>query len=264
MSPSEPESPQRWRPAWTEAGTESPVPLSPETERILIVVPTYQESSNIAKLVSQFFANASKAHLLVVDDDSPDGPAEIVEKLMASYPNLGILRREGKRGLGGAYTEGIRHGLANGFQIIGTMDADLSHNPAYLPDMLGLLKTCDVVIGSRYIPDGGTVNWSIGRILLSWLANTFAALLLQIPAHDITSGYRLYHRGVLEWMRTEEIKSTGYSFLAEVLYRTHLGGARIVEYPIVFHDRTHGISKLHRREIYLGALHLLRFRFSLR
>jgi dolichol-phosphate mannosyltransferase len=100
--------------------------------------------------------------------------------------------------------------------------------------------------------------------LLSWLANRFAALLLQIPAHDITSGYRLYRRANLEWMRTEEVKSTGYSFLAEVLYRTHLGGARIVEYPIIFHDRIHGVSKLHRREIFLGALHLLRLRFSMR
>lgn len=241
--------------------TQPPAPLPPETEQVLVVVPTYRESSNIAKLVSQFFAHAGKAHLLVVDDDSPDGTAEIVEKLMASHPNLGILRRQGERGLGRAYTAGIRHALENRFEIIGTMDADLSHNPAYLPNMFELLKTSDVVIGSRYVPDGGTVNWTIRRILLSWLANKFAALLLQIPAHDITSGYRLYRRDALEWIRTEEVKSTGYSFLAEVLYRTHRSGARIAEYPIIFHDRTHGVSKLHRREIYLGARNLLRLRF---
>jgi dolichol-phosphate mannosyltransferase len=199
-----------------------------------------------------------------VDDDSPDGTAEVVEGLMASYPKLGLLRRQEERSLGRAYTAGIRHALENGFEIIGTMDADLSHNPAYLPEMLALLRTCDVVIGSRYIPDGGTVNWSIARILLSWLANRFAALLLRIPAHDITSGYRLYRRASLEWMTTEEVKSTGYSFLAEILYRAYLGGARIVEFPIIFHDRIHGVSKLHRREIYLGALHLLRLRFSIR
>lgn len=239
-------------------------PIDTATEQTLMVVPTYKESSNIAQLVTQFFANAGSAHLLVVDDDSPDGTAEIVETLMANYPNLGLLRRPGERGLGGAYTAGIRHGLENGFQIIGTMDADLSHNPRYLPDMLALLNTCDVVIGSRYIRDGGTVNWRIGRILLSWLANTFAAMLLQIPAHDVTSGYRLYRSHVLEWIRTEEVKSTGYSFLAEVLYRIHQAGARIVEYPIIFHDRTLGVSKLHRREIYLGALNLLRLRFSTR
>ena len=199
----------------------APPPLHSETDQTLIVVPTYQESSNITKLVPQFFAHAASAHLLVVDDDSPDGTADIVEKLMANYPNLGILRRQGERGLGAAYTAGLRHGLENGFQIIGTMDADLSHNPAHLPGMFALLQTGDVVIGSRYIPDGGTVNWTIRRILLSWLANKFAATLLQIPAHDITSGYRLYRRNALEWIRTEEVRSTGYSFLAEVLYRAH-------------------------------------------
>jgi dolichol-phosphate mannosyltransferase len=151
-----------------------------------------------------------------------------------------------------------------GFEIIGTMDADLSHDPAYLPAMLALLRTHDVVIGSRYMRDGGTVNWSLYRILLSWLANKFAAFLLQIPAHDITSGYRLYRRHALEWIRTTEIKSTGYSFQGELLYRAYRAGARITEHPIVFHDRTMGVSKLHRSEIYLGALNLLRLRFSRR
>lgn len=251
-------------PTMTDSRTHPPASIQPEAEQTLIVVPTYKEDSNIAQLVPLFFSHAGHAHLLVVDDDSPDGTAETVQKLMATYPNLGLLRRQGERGLGRAYTAGIRHGLENGFQVIGTMDADLSHNPAYLPNMLALLKTCDVVIGSRYIPDGGTVNWTIRRILLSWLANKFAATLLQIPAHDITSGYRLYRRNALEWMRTEEVRSTGYSFLAEVLYRAHLGGARIAEYPIIFHDRVLGLSKLHRREIYLGALNLLRLRFSMR
>jgi len=248
----------------TDSRVHSRATIHPGTEQVLIVVPTYNESSNIPKLVPQFFANAGNAHLLVVDDASPDGTAETVEKLMANYPKLGILRRQGERGLGRAYTAGICHGLDHGFQIIGTMDADLSHNPSCLPDMLALLETGDVVIGSRYVPDGGTVNWTIRRILLSWLANKFAAMLLQIPAHDITSGYRLYRRNALDWIRTEEVKSTGYSFLAEVLYRAHLGGARILEYPIIFHDRILGVSKLHRREIYLGALNLLRLRFSRR
>jgi dolichol-phosphate mannosyltransferase len=237
-------------------------PSDPAEARTLIIVPTYNESSNIAELVEQIFSNASKVHLLIVDDNSPDGTAEIVEKLIAAYPQLDLLRRSGERGLGRAYTAGIHYGLENGFQIIGTMDADLSHDPAYLPPMLALLGQYDVVIGSRYIRDGGTVNWGIGRILLSWLANTFAAVLLQIPAHDITSGYRLYRRHALEWIRTTEVKSTGYSFLGELLYRAHRGGARIVEHPIIFHDRTLGVSKLHRREIYLGALNLLRLRFS--
>lgn len=236
----------------------------PEPAQMLIVVPTYNESSNIAELVGRIFASLNHVHLLVVDDDSPDGTADLVEKLGESYPNLGVLRRNGQRGLGRAYTAGIHYALENGFQIIGTMDADLSHDPGYLPSMLVLLGSCDVVIGSRYVRDGGTVNWTIRRILLSWLANRFAAMLLRIPAHDITSGYRLYRRNALEWIRTETVKSTGYSFLVELLYRAHRAGARIVEHPIIFHDRMLGVSKLHRSEIYLGALNLLRLRFSRR
>lgn len=244
--------------------TTSVASSQPEAPRTLIIIPTYNESSNIAELVAKIFSHVEDVHLLVVDDDSPDGTAEVVEKLQAAHPTLALLRRHGERGLGRAYTEGIHRALDEGFQFIGTMDADLSHDPAYLPAMLARLGQCDVVIGSRYIRDGGTVNWGTGRILLSWFANTFAAILLQIPAHDITSGYRLYRRHVLEWIRTTEVKSTGYSFLGELLYRAHRSGARIVEHPIVFHDRTLGVSKLHRREIYLGALNLFRLRFSRR
>ena len=236
----------------------------PHETRTLIIVPTYNESSNIAELIAQIFSNASHVHLLIVDDNSPDGTADIVEKLRPTHPALALLRRTGERGLGRAYTAGIHYALDHGFQIIGTMDADLSHDPAYLPAMLDLLDKHDVVIGSRYIRDGGTVNWGIGRILLSWLANAFAAVLLRVPAHDVTSGYRLYRRHALEWIRTTEVKSTGYSFLGELLYRAHRAGARIIEHPIIFHDRTLGVSKLHRREIYLGALNLLRLRFSRR
>ncbi len=230
----------------------------------LVIVPTYNERSNIDELVEQFFAAVPPAHLLVVDDDSPDGTAARVEQLTANYPNLSVLRRTGERGLGHAYTEGIRYGLDNGFDVIGTMDADLSHDPANLPRMLDLLGSYDVVIGSRYVRGGGTVNWKIGRVLLSWAANKFAAALLRIPARDITSGYRLYRREALEWIRTADIKSTGYSFLGELLYRAYRGGARIAESPIIFHDRTFGVSKLHRREIYRGAVNLMRLRFSSR
>jgi dolichol-phosphate mannosyltransferase len=229
---------------------------------LLIVVPTYNESGNIPELIPQIFGSVNHAHVLVVDDNSPDGTAEVAERLRGDYPRLHLLRRNGERGLGRAYTAGLHYGLDNGFQIIGTMDADLSHDPAHLPAMLDLLRISDVVIGSRYVRDGGTVNWGVGRILLSWTANKFAAALLQIPAHDITSGYRLYRRQAVDWIRTTEIKSSGYSFLSELLYRAYRGGARIAEHPIVFHDRTTGISKLHRREIYLGAINLLRLRFS--
>jgi dolichol-phosphate mannosyltransferase len=233
-----------------------------DIERTLIVVPTFNELDNIGELVTGIFAQLNDVHVLVVDDNSPDGTGDFVQQLSERYPKLRLLRRRDERGLGRAYTAGIIDGLENGFQIIGTMDADLSHDPAYLPAMLELLRDSDVVIGSRYVRDGGTVNWTVRRIMLSWTANKFAAALLQIPAHDITSGYRLYRRHALEWIRHTEVKSTGYSFLGELLYRAYRGGARIAEHPIVFHDRTMGVSKLHRREIYVGALNLLRLRFS--
>jgi dolichol-phosphate mannosyltransferase len=233
-------------------------------ERTLIVIPTFNERANIAELLRGIFSRVNGIHALVVDDNSPDGTADFVESLKERRPNLRVLRRTDERGLGRAYTAGILYGLENGFEIIGTMDADLSHDPAYLPAMLESLGNHDVVIGSRYIPGGGTVNWGIHRRLLSWFANQFAATLLRVPAHDITSGYRLYRRDALEWIRETEVKSTGYSFLGELLYRAYRAGARIAEHPIVFHDRTMGVSKLHRREIYLGAFNLLRLRFSRR
>lgn len=233
-------------------------------QRTLIVVPTFNELANIGELVRAIFTVQEDIHVLVVDDDSPDGTGDLVQSLSDRYRNLRLLRRTDERGLGRAYTAGILHGLENGFEIIGTMDADLSHDPAYLPAMLSLLRDHEVVIGSRYIPGGGTVNWGMHRRLLSWFANKFAATLLRIPAHDITSGYRLYRRRALEWIRHTEVKSTGYSFLGELLYRAYRAGARIVEHPIVFHDRTDGVSKLHRREIYLGAINLIRLRFSRR
>ena len=162
----------------TDSNVDPLAAFDPAPERTLIVVPTYNEVSNIAELVRQIFSTVPNVHLLVVDDDSPDGTAEAVEKLMATYPNLGILRRQGERGLGRAYTAGILHGLENGFQIIGTMDADLSHNPAYLPQMLILLKTCDVVIGSRYVRDGAPKKKNSGPFF--WrVFNKFAAMFLR-------------------------------------------------------------------------------------
>jgi dolichol-phosphate mannosyltransferase len=231
-------------------------------ESTIIIVPTYNEASNIGDLVQQFFSCLNGVHLLVVDDNSPDGTANLCDELAKDYPLLQVLRREGERGLGRAYVAGIKYGLDNGFEIIGTMDADLSHDPSSLPHMLTLLEDYDVVIGSRYVRDAGIINWKVWRVLLSWLANKYAAKLLQVPAHDLTSGFRLYHRTALSWIQPEKVKSTGYSFLVELLYRAYKGGSRIAESPIIFCDRTSGVSKLHKREIYRGAFNLLRLRLS--
>ncbi len=236
----------------------------PDGEGLLLVVPTYDERDNVGDLVRRVRARLPACDLLVVDDDSPDGTAELCRQLAASDPGLHLLVRKGVRGLGGAYVAGLRFGLERGYRTIGTLDADLSHNPDHLPAMLALAARHDVVVGSRYIRDGGTINWRLRRILLSWLANRFAAWLLRIPVHDVTSGYRLYGRPALERVHLEEITSTGYSFLVELLDRLARTGSSIAESPIVFYDRTLGASKLGSREIYVGAWRLVRLRLSRR
>jgi glycosyltransferase involved in cell wall biosynthesis len=230
--------------------------------KTLVVVPTYQERENLAELVARFFAAVPNCEMLVVDDASPDGTADICKGLMSDYGNLHLLRRAGGRGLGRAYVAGFLYGLENGYAIIGTMDADMSHDPRYIPAMLDRTHDYDVVIGSRYIRDGGTINWRIRRILLSWLANEFSGRLLKVPVRDLTSGFRLYRSSALRAIRFDAIKSTGYSFLVELLYRLHRNGFRILESPIVFYDRTGGASKLGRAEIFLGAFNLLRLKWS--
>lgn len=231
--------------------------------RVLIVTPTYNERENLEALAEGVFEATEGVRLLVVDDASPDGTADHCERLMRRFPRLALLRRDGRRALGAAYLAGFRYGLEQGYDVIGTMDGDLSHVPEHLPEMLDALEAgADVVVGSRYVPDGGTVNWGLRRILLSWLANRFSAFLLRIPAHDVTSGFRLYRADVLRRIGLDEIRSTGYSFLVELLYRAHRAGAAIAERPIVFHDRRLGRSKLRSREIYLGALRLLGLRLA--
>jgi len=241
-----------------------PAGTTPEQEEgnVLLVVPTYNERDNLQELVARVFTAVPDGHLLVVDDDSPDGTADLCGELQRQYPGLRLLRRTGARGLGRAYVAGLRYGLERQYAVIGTMDADLSHNPDHLKAMLPLTLAHDVVVGSRYIRDGGTINWRIRRILLSWLANRFAAWLLRVPAHDMTSGYRLYRRSALEQIPFDEITSNGYSFLVEMLYRLHRAGCTIAESPIVFYDRTLGESKLSPREVYIGAFRLILLRLS--
>lgn len=232
------------------------------TESTVVIVPTFNERDNIEELCVRFFAHVRNATLLVVDDASPDGTAEKCRALQERFSDLQLLLRDGPRGLGRAYLAGIDWALARDFRIIGTMDADLSHDPAHLPRMLSALDRADLVIGSRYVRDGGTINWQIRRILLSWMANTFAAQLMRVPAADLTSGFRLYRREVLETIAIHETKSTGYSFLVELVYRAHRAGARVAESPIIFFDRTMGESKLRKREIYMGAFNLLRLKLT--
>jgi len=229
----------------------------------LIVIPTYEERENLRLLVPRIAAACPGVAVLVVDDDSPDGTAEEARRLDAELDiPVDVLVRRGERGLGGAYTAGLRAGLDRGFERLFTMDADLSHDPEYLPAMEAALGEHDVVVGSRYIIDGGVINWPISRVILSWTANRFARFLLRVPGADLTSGYRGYRRGVLERIGLDRVRSDGYSYLVEMLYLAHRVGARIGEVPIVFFDRRLGASKISKREIYRGAWNLLRLRLG--
>ena len=231
-------------------------------EKTLIIIPTYNERENIVDLLKQIREIAPGAHVAVVDDRSPDGTGDVVRSFSGSAEGAAVtlIERSGTRGLGNAYREGLRYGLDHGYDVLLTMDADFSHNPLHLPALLEASRDHDVTIGSRYVRDGGTINWRIRRILLSWLANRFARSILNLQGADLTSGYRAYRRKILEEIGPENVRSNGYSFLVEMLFRAQRNHARVAEVPIIFFDRTMGASKISRREIFLSVLTILRLR----
>jgi dolichol-phosphate mannosyltransferase len=231
-------------------------------EKTLIVIPTYNERENIADLLKQIGEIVPGAHVVVVDDRSPDGTGDAVRSFCGTGigASVVLIERAGARGLGNAYREGLRYGLDHGYEILVTMDADFSHNPLHLPAILEASRDHDVVIGSRYIRDGGTINWRIRRILLSWLANRFARFILNLKGADLTSGFRAYRRKILEDIVPEKVRSNGYSFLVEMLFRAQRKSANVAEVPIVFFDRSMGTSKISRREILLSVFTVLRLR----
>jgi dolichol-phosphate mannosyltransferase len=229
----------------------------------MIIVPTYNERENLPRLVAGVFAALPQAKVLVVDDDSPDGTATLCRELMTQYPGLDVMVRRGERGLGGALIAGYKEGLARGAPVVGSMDCDLSHDPADLPAMLALLADHDVAAGSRYMPGGGTVGWGAHRKLLSWSANRFAATLLGMRIRDLTTNFRLVRATQLRRVSLDDIVSSGYSFQVEILYRLVRSGARIAEHPIIFTDRRAGQSKMSPKEIGRGIVSLLQLRRSL-
>lgn len=225
--------------------------------RSLVVLPTYNEAENVLRLAEEAFAQVPELEILVVDDASPDGTGELVAGAMAGEPRLHLVRREGKLGLGTAYLAGFRYGLEHGYGRILTMDCDFSHHPRYLPDLLAAMADHDMVIGSRYVPGGGVANWPLHRRGLSTFANFYTRLLLRLPVRDCTSGFRCYSRTVLETVDPFQVRSSGYSFLEEMVFRVHRAGFRIGETPILFEDRERGTSKINRSEIWRAAWHVL-------
>ncbi|HTE46419.1 MAG TPA: polyprenol monophosphomannose synthase [Gemmatimonadaceae bacterium] len=214
-------------------------------ERALIIVPTYNERENIARLIETALAQARRLEILVVDDGSPDGTATIVEGIMGVNPRVHILRRAKKMGLGTAYLAGFRWALEHGFDIMFEMDADFSHDPGHLPDFLRAIQDHDLVLGSRYRDGKVTiVNWPIARLMLSYFANVYARFVTRVPLWDATGGFKCFRREVLEAIDLNKVVSNGYAFQIEMSFRAWKKGFRIVEIPIVFVDRTEGQSKM--------------------
>lgn len=229
-----------------------------------VIVPTYNERENIESLVRQLLALPGGLQVVVVDDNSPDGTGQLAEALAAkSGDRMTIIHRPDKLGLGTAYVAGFRQALAAGARYVVTMDADLSHNPRYIPTILEKAQAgYGLVIGSRYVRGGGTRNCTLPRQLLSWGANGFARMMLGLRARDATAGFRCYRREVLESIGLDKIRSSGYSFLIELLYLTQRRGWRVEEIPIIFDNRRLGQSKISRGEILRAVRTVLRLTWA--
>jgi dolichol-phosphate mannosyltransferase len=221
--------------------------------RALVVIPTYNEIESIQGVVAKVLAADRRVDVLVVDDSSPDGTGDLVAGIAAEEPRAHLLRRERKQGLGVAYRAGFAWGIERGYDALVEMDADMSHPPERLPALLDGLGRADLVIGSRYVPGGATVNWSPLRKLISRGGNAYVRLALGLPVHDATAGYRAYRREVLEALPASAVASNGYCFQVEMAHRTWQEGFRVVEVPITFTERASGVSKMSQR-IVLEAL----------
>ncbi len=217
-------------------------------ERGLVIIPTYNERDNVARIIEQVLARDDRLDVLVVDDGSPDGTGAIVDGIKARTPRVDVIHRAGKQGLGTAYIAGFKWALAREYAFVFEMDADFSHDPAHLPQFLEAVEGADVVIGSRYRNGRVTVvNWPVARLLLSFAANVYARVITGLQLFDSTAGFKCFRRQVLETVDLDAVKSSGYAFQIEMNFRAWKKGFRIVEIPIVFVDRTEGESKMSKK-----------------
>jgi dolichol-phosphate mannosyltransferase len=227
----------------------------------LIIIPTYNEKENIEKIIRKVFSLTYSFHVLIIDDGSPDGTADIVKQLQVEFTgNLHLEEREGKLGLGTAYIHGFKWALARNYEYIFEMDADFSHNPE---DLIKLLAACkngaDLAIGSRYVKGVNVVNWPMGRVLMSYFASMYVRFITRINIQDATAGFKCYRRIVLETIPMHKIKFVGYAFQIEMKFTAIKFGFKVIEVPIIFTDRTEGTSKMSTRifrEAFLGVIQM--------
>lgn len=231
--------------------------------KILVVIPTYNEIDNIQKLIERIFAlEIPDLEVLVVDDNSPDFTATVVEEMQLDNPRLHLIKRSGKLGLGTAYVEGFKFALQKSFTHVFEMDADLSHNPEDIPRILQAMNDYDLVIGSRYLTGVNVVNWPLSRLVLSLFANWYARKITGLPLRDCTSGFKCFKRQVLESIDLDAIRSDGYSFQIEMHFLAWKMGFRIKEVPIIFIDRESGSSKMSRKVMLEAAIMVWRLKLQ--
>ncbi len=219
-------------------------------EKSLVVMPTYNEADNVQKIVPAILSVAESIDVLIVDDGSPDGTAELVKKMKAQENRIHLIERPRKMGLGTAYVDGFRFALSNGYEYIFEMDADFSHDPGEIPNFLKKIKDYDLVVGSRYLNGVTVVNWPLKRLILSYCANLYTRIITGIPLKDATAGFKCFRRKVLETIDLEKINSNGYSFQIEMHYKTWKKGFRVTEIPIIFEDRRVGVSKMSKKIVF--------------
>ena len=235
-------------------------PVESPVVRVLVMVPTFNEAENIEEVLHRVRAAVPHADILVIDDGSPDGTAELAEAVGTEIGRVDVLRRGAKSGLGSAYRAGFRIGLVEGYDVMVEMDADLSHDPAVLPQLVEQVKNgADLAIGSRYVDGGSIPDWKLGRRTISRVGCLYARLMLGLSVSDATAGYRAYHRGLLSRLDLEQVRADGYGFQVEMTYLADRAGGTIVEVPIVFRDRTLGKSKMSGRIVVEALLLVTRW-----
>ncbi|HEX4887121.1 MAG TPA: polyprenol monophosphomannose synthase [Luteibaculaceae bacterium] len=231
----------------------------------LVIIPTYNEKENIERIIRKVFSLPVPFHVLIVDDGSPDGTADIVKQLQLEFPGLHLEQRSGKLGLGTAYIHGFRWGLERGYEFLFEMDADFSHNPEDLPRLLAPLTEgkADVAVGSRYCSGGKVRNWPLNRILMSYFASVYVRAVLWINIKDTTAGFKCYRANVLQAIDLSDIRFIGYAFQIEMKYRASKKGFRITEVPITFIDRQFGASKMSMNIFKEAFWGVLKMRFTI-
>jgi dolichol-phosphate mannosyltransferase len=236
---------------------------SGEASRLLVILPTYNERENLAPIVGEIRKQLPTATVWIVDDNSPDGTGAVADSLAKVDEKVEVIHRPGKLGLGTAYIGGFRRALAERFDVVVQMDADFSHDPAYLPTLVAGLRDADLVIGSRYVHGGGTKNWSLPRRVISKGGNLVARIGLGVRTHDATGGFRAYRAATIEQLHLEDLALRGYGFQIEVVYQVERRGLRIREVPIIFVERVAGSSKMSKDIAFEAFVHIVRRRIGM-